>query len=49
MYLLTNERCETYQAGFSFGRLGHSPGVGLGGTVEVGGVKKNQNSTRVGV
>ena len=38
--LLTNERCETYQTGFSFGHLGHAPGVGLGGTVEVGGVKK---------
>ena len=31
--LLTNERYKTYQTGFSFGRLGHAPGVGLGGTV----------------
>ena len=30
--LLTNERYKTYQMGFSFGRLGHAPGVGLGGT-----------------
>ena len=40
MCLLTNERYKTYQTGFSFGRLGHAPGVGLGGTVGVGG-KKN--------
>ena len=38
--LLTNERYKTYQTGFSFGRLGHAPGVRLGGTVGVG-VKKN--------
>ena len=38
--LLTNERYKTYQTGFSFGRLGHAPGVGLGGTVGVGGQKK---------
>ena len=31
--LLTNERYKTYQTGYSFGRLGHAPGVGLGGTV----------------
>ena len=31
--LLTNERYKTYQKGFSFGPLGHTPGVGLGGTV----------------
>ena len=31
--LLTNERYKTYQMGFSFGHLGHAPGVGLGGTV----------------
>ena len=30
MCLLTNERYITYQAGFSFGRLGHVPGVDLG-------------------
>ena len=33
--LLTNERYKTYQTGFSFGRLGHAPGVGLGGTLGV--------------
>ena len=37
MYLLTNERYKTYQMGFSFGRLGHGPGVGLRGTVGRGG------------
>ena len=31
--LLTHERYETYQTGFSFGRLGHAPGLGLRGTV----------------
>ena len=29
MCLLTNERYETYQTGFSFGRLDQDPGVGL--------------------
>ena len=33
MCLLRNERYKTYQTGFSFGRLGHAPGVGLGGAV----------------
>ena len=33
MYLLTHERYKTYQTGYSFGHLGHAPGVGLGGTV----------------
>ena len=33
MCLLTIERYETYQTGFSFRRLGHAPGVGLGGTM----------------
>ena len=33
MRLLTIERYKTYQTGFSFRRLGHAPGVGLGGTV----------------
>ena len=28
MCLLRNERYKTYQTGFSFGRLGHAPGVG---------------------
>ena len=37
MCLLTNERYKTYQTGNSFGLLGHAPGVGLGGTVGVGG------------
>ena len=37
MYLLTNERYKTYQMGFSFGRLGHGPGVGLRGTGGGGG------------
>ena len=32
MCLLTNERYITYQMGFSFGRLGHAPGLGLVGT-----------------
>ena len=30
---------KTYQTGFSFGRLGHAPGVGLRGTVGGWGVK----------
>ena len=33
MCLLTNERYKTYHTGFSFGPLGHIPGVGLGGTL----------------
>ena len=37
MYLLTNERYTTCQMGFSFGRLGHGPGVGLRGSVGGGG------------
>ena len=37
MYLLTNERYITYKTGFSFGRLGHAPGVGLAGTRGDGG------------
>ena len=35
--LLTHERYKTYQTGFLFGRLGHAPGVELGGTVGGGG------------
>ena len=27
------QKYKTYQTGFSFGRLGHAPGVGLRGTV----------------
>ena len=33
VYLLTNGRYKTYQTGFSFDRLGHALGVGLGGTL----------------
>ena len=36
--LLTIERYKTYKTGFSFRRLGHAPGVGLGGA---GGQKFN--------
>ena len=36
MGLLTNEQYTTYQKGYSFGRLGHTPGVGLRGTRGVG-------------
>ena len=39
--VLTNERYETYQMGFSFCPLGHAPGVGLRGTGGAQGVKKN--------
>ena len=50
--LLTNERYKKYQTGFSFGRLGHAPGVALGDTV--GGWRGGQknvlrNSIRFGV
>ena len=38
--LLTNERYKTYQTGFSFDRLGHAPGVELGGTLGEGGGSK---------
>ena len=38
MCLLKHEKYKAYQTGFSFGRLGHAPVVGLGGTVG-GGVK----------
>ena len=37
MCLLTKERYKTYQTGFSSGYLGHALGVGLGGTMGVGG------------
>ena len=33
VYFLTDKRYKTYQTGFSFGHLGHAPGVRLGGTV----------------
>ena len=38
MFALTNERYKTSQTGFSFYRLGHAQGVGLGRD-EGGGVK----------
>ena len=48
--LLTNERYKIYQTGFSFGRLGHAPGVGHEGTMGVGGQHFFfRNSTRFGV
>ena len=50
VYLFTHKIYKTYQTGFSFGRLGHAAGVGLGGTV--GGLGSNfvfLNSTRFGV
>ena len=37
MCLLTHEKYKAFQTEFSFGRLGHAPGVGLGGTVGGGG------------
>ena len=37
--VLTNERCKTYQTGFSLCPLGHAPGVGLGGAGGAQGVK----------
>ena len=40
MCVLTNERYETYQQGFSFCRLGHAPRMGLWGTGGAQGVKK---------
>ena len=40
MCLLTIERYKTYQTGFSFRRLGHAPGVGLGGTEGCWGAQK---------
>ena len=39
MCLLTHERYKTYQTGFSFGRLGHAPGVNLEVPWGVGDVK----------
>ena len=37
MCLLTNEKYKTYETGFSFNRLGHATGVGLGVPWGVGG------------
>ena len=45
MCLLTNERYKTYQTGFPFGRLGHAPGMGMGGSK----LFFFRNSTRFGV
>ena len=39
--LLANERYIIYQTGYSFGGLGHAPGMGLGGTGRGGGGSKN--------
>ena len=39
VFVLTNERYKTYQAGFSFCPLGHAPGVGLWGAGGVKGVQ----------
>ena len=33
MFVFSHIRFKTYQTGFSFGRLGHAPGVGLRGTM----------------
>ena len=41
MCVLTNERYKTYQSGFSLCRLGHAPGVGLGGAGFAQGVKND--------
>ena len=52
VFLLTIERYKTYQTWFSFRRLGHAPGVGLGDTMGgLGGPKFFffPNSTRFGV
>ena len=38
--VLTNERYKTYQTGFLFCPLGHTPGVGLWGTGGTQGVKQ---------
>ena len=38
--VLTNKRYKTYQTEFLFCRLGHAPGVGLGGAWDAQGVKK---------
>ena len=39
--VLTNERYKTYQTGFLFCLLVHTPGVGLWGAGDAQGVKKN--------
>ena len=41
--VLTNERYKTYQTGFLFYRLGHTPGVGLWGTGGGGGPGGQKN------
>ena len=40
VWVLTNERYETYQTGFLFCCMDHAPGVGLRGTGGAQGVKK---------
>ena len=45
--VLTNERYNTYQTGFSLSRLGHAPGVRLRGAGGAQGVKKNYFSNMV--
>ena len=45
--VITNERYKTYQTRFSFGCLGHAPGVGLWGAGGAQGVKKNFFSNMV--
>ena len=47
--LLTNERCKTHQTGFSFDRLGHAPGVGLGGAMGGLGSKKKSSEIQPGL
>ena len=43
--VLTNERCKTYQTGFSFCLLGHAPGVGLWRAGGAQGIKKKKIQT----
>ena len=42
--VLTNERCKTYQTGFSYCRLGHAQGSDLGGLGVPRGSKKNSSN-----
>ena len=41
MFVITNNRYNTCQTGFSFHLLGHAPGVGLWGVGDPRGSKKN--------
>ena len=45
--VLTNERYRTYQTVLSFCHLGHAPGVGLRGTGDAEGVKRDFYSSMV--